>query len=139
LEKTVLVDTGFLVALLRKNDAHRPWATSVAAEYSFPWLTCEPVLTEAFHFLGRSSGGIAALLQRGRLQVSFSLPDNQDAVLAMMSRYADVPISLADACLVRMSEIAPNPIILTLDGGFRMFRRHGRQVIPCVLPSDAPR
>jgi hypothetical protein len=43
-------------------------------------------------------------------------------------------MSLADACLVRMTELLPEPIVLTTDTDFRVYRRHGRQVVPCVLP-----
>jgi hypothetical protein len=41
---------------------------------------------------------------------------------------------LADACLVRMTEVLPDPIRLTTDAVFRIYRRHSRQVVPCVLP-----
>jgi predicted nucleic acid-binding protein len=52
-----------------------------------------------------------------------------------MEKYADVPMSLADACLVRMTETLPDPVLLTTDADFRIFRRHSRQAVPCVLPS----
>jgi predicted nucleic acid-binding protein len=51
-----------------------------------------------------------------------------------MDKYADVPMSLADACLVRISEILPDPVVLTTDSDFRIYRRHGRLVVPVVLP-----
>ena len=47
---------------------------------------------------------------------------------------ADVPMSFADACLVRMTETLNDPMLLTTDTDFRIYRRHGRQVIPCMLP-----
>jgi hypothetical protein len=46
----------------------------------------------------------------------------------------DVPMTFADACLVRMSEILPDPLVLTTDADFRIYRRFGRQIIPCFLP-----
>jgi predicted nucleic acid-binding protein len=52
-----------------------------------------------------------------------------------MQKYSDVPMSLADACLVRMTETLSDPVILTTDADFRVYRRHGRQVVPCLLPS----
>ena len=58
-----------------------------------------------------------------------------EAVLKLMHKYADVPASLADACLVRMTEVVDDPILLTTDGDFRVYRRHSRQAIPCVLPN----
>ena len=58
----------------------------------------------------------------------------QEPVLGLMEKYSDVPMSLADACLVRMTEIHPDPIVLTTDADFRIYRRHSRQVVPCVTP-----
>ena len=51
-----------------------------------------------------------------------------------MQKYADIPMSLANACLVRMGETLAEPIILTTDADFRVYRRHGRQVVPCMTP-----
>lgn len=64
----------------------------------------------------------------------FDLADELDRVLGLMQKYANVPMSLADACLVRMSETLADPVILTTDADFRIYRRHGRQVVPCVAP-----
>ena len=132
----MLVDTGFLAALLRGRDAHRAWAVTQAAESRPPWHCCEAVLTEVLFLLG-SPGVVAlsALLQRRSLQVSFSFADHQEAVLTLMGKYADVPMSFADACLVRMTEVIADPLLLTTDSNFRVYRRHNRQVVPCLLPS----
>ena len=51
-----------------------------------------------------------------------------------MRKYADVPMSLADACLVRMAELNAHSSVLTLDRDFRVYRKHGRQVIPLAMP-----
>jgi predicted nucleic acid-binding protein len=51
-----------------------------------------------------------------------------------MAKYADVPMSFADACLVHMTETLADPVIFTLDTDFRIYRRHGRRTIPCVMP-----
>jgi predicted nucleic acid-binding protein len=54
--------------------------------------------------------------------------------LGLRAKYDAVPMSLADACLVRMSETLPDPVIITTDSDFKIYRRHGRQSIPCVIP-----
>lgn len=132
---TVLVDTGFLAALLRRRDTHRAWAIAQAAEFQPPWHCCEAVLTEVLFLLGTPSlPALSTLLQRRSLRVSFSFTDHQEPVLALMRKYADMPMSLADASLVRMAEVLPEPLLLTTDADFRLYRRHGRQVVPCVLP-----
>jgi uncharacterized protein len=131
----VLADAGFLVSLLSARDTHRQWATSQAAGHVPPWFTCEAVLSEAFHLLeAHGAFALAGLLRRHFVLLQFNLASEQDAVLTLMKKYSDVPMSLADACLVRMSEVLPDPIVLTTDDDFRIYRRHSRQVVPCVTP-----
>ncbi len=134
--RNVLVDAGFLVALLSRRDSYHQWAVTQAPGYPPPWRTCEAVLSEAFHLLGaRGTPGLGALLRRRALIVAFELDNEVESVLKLLQKYADVPMSLADACLVRMTETLPDPIILTTDSDFRIYRRHSRQVVPCLTPS----
>jgi hypothetical protein len=94
------------------------------------------VLSEAFHLLGAPGlPALSALLRRGAVVVAFDLGKDREPVLMLMHKYANVPMSLADACLVRMTETHADPVILTTDTDFRIYRRHSRQVVPCVLPS----
>jgi predicted nucleic acid-binding protein len=62
--------------------------------------------------------------------------DELERVVGLMEKYADVPMSLADACLVRMTEALADPVLLTTDTDFRVYRRHSRQTVPCVLPDQ---
>jgi uncharacterized protein len=134
--RNVLVDAGFLVALLSRRDAHHPWARTQAPRHAPPWRTCEAVLSEAFHILGsRGTPVVSALLRRRALIAAFDLDNDVESVLKLLQKYADVPMSLADACLVRMTETLPDPIILTTDSDFRIYRRHSRQMVPCLMPS----
>lgn len=133
---SVLVDAGFLVALLTRRDSNHRWAEAETTKHPPPWSTCEAALSEAFYLLGQKGTPVlAALLRRGAVVCAFSLGDDADAVLRLMDKYADVPMSLADACLVRMSEKMPKPVLLTTDSDFRIYRRHSRQAVPCVLPA----
>lgn len=133
--RTVLVDTGFLVALQNRRDTNHQWALSQAAERPIPWNTCEAVFGEAFHLLGEPGAQAMCELATRRVVISaFSLEDNLEPVIALLNKYASVPMSFADACLVRMSELLPDPILLTTDSDFRIYRRHSRQVIPCEMP-----
>ena len=133
--KSALVDAGFLVALLSRRDANHGWAAAQAPRLPPPWATCEAVLSEASHLLGRlGTLSLASLLRRGALVCDYRFADDMDAVLKLLQKYADVPMSFADACLVRMTETLNDPVLLTTDGDFRIYRRHGRQIIPCVLP-----
>jgi predicted nucleic acid-binding protein len=132
----VLADAGFLVALLNRRDAHHRWAAAKAQQFAPPWQTCESALSEAFHLLGRGgTPALSELLRRQALVVPFEMGIHFSAVLALMQKYADVPMSLADACLVRMTETIADPVLLTTDADFRIYRRHSRQTVPCILPS----
>ena len=133
--RNVLADAGFVVALLSSRDNHHEWAVAQASEFPPPWSTCEAVMSEAFHLLGgRGAANLGALLRRRALLVNFELAENVEPVVRLIEKYADVPMSLADACLVRMTETFADPIVLTTDEDFRVYRRHSRQVVPCVAP-----
>ena len=132
---SALVDAGFLVALLSRRDTNHSWAVTQAPRFPPPWVTCEAVLSETFHLIGgRGTRTVASLLSRGALICGYRFSDDMDAVLKLLRKYSDLPMSFADACLVRMTETFNDPVLLTTDVDFRIYRRHGRQTIPCVLP-----
>jgi predicted nucleic acid-binding protein len=129
LAANVLADASFIVALINRRDTHHEWAAAQSANHPPPWTTCEAALAEAFHLLGASgTPGLRRLLQRATLRPAFDLGDHLEPVLRLMQKYADVPMSLADACLVRMTEAFSDALLLTTDSDFRVYRRHSRQV-----------
>jgi predicted nucleic acid-binding protein len=129
-----IADTGYLVALLRKQDQHHAWATGLASDLTLPLLTCEPVLAEAaFHL--RSSVYVLELLRRGGIRVAFDCAGNLDHLLDLAARYGDRQPDLADLCLIRMSELHPKHRIATVDEeDFRVYRRNKREAIPLLVP-----
>ena len=135
----ILLDTGPLVAFLNRRDRHHQWALAQWAGAKPPFLTCEAVLAEACFLLRRSPGGSQAVMQllaRGIVTAPFHLEEDTAAVAKLLFRYASVPMSLADACLVRMAERYSSSVVVTLDHDFRVYRKHGRQVIPVKLPDE---
>jgi predicted nucleic acid-binding protein len=131
----VLVDASFLVALINRRDRNHAWAAAQALTFQRPWKTCEPALSEAFYNLGPPGPPpLIELLSRRAVISAFQINEHLDDIIALLRKYTDVPMSLADACLVRMSEVFSDPILLTTDGDFRIYRRHGRQVVPSVMP-----
>ena len=138
-EQTVIVDTGPLIAFL---DSAEPWHSWVDAQFRIlptPLITCEPVITEAFHLLRRVPEGARQLFQmisRGAVRIDYALMPEVDDLERLMRKYRDLPMSLADACLVRMSERFPMGPVFTLDRHFKVYRRNGRQAIPTLMPEE---
>ena len=133
----VVIDTGPVVALLNRRDRQHAWVRDVLDAVEPPIFTCEAVISEACFLLGRIRGGqdaVFALLSKDVLKIEFRMREEIDAVRGLMRKFENVPMSLADACLVRMTELDPQSVVLTLESDFRMYRRNRRQLIPTIMP-----
>ena len=76
------------------------------------------------------------MVRRKILTFDFDLREDFESISILMRRYAGLPMDLADACLVRMTEKRRDVRVYTLDRDFKIYRRHGRQVIPLVFPDQ---
>jgi predicted nucleic acid-binding protein len=136
---SIIVDAGPLVAFFNQTDTHHDWALEQFKRLKQPLLTCEAVLSEVC-FLVKSRGGDATLpleaVSRGALSLRFSLVEEIEPVRRLMRRYADIGASLADVCLVRMSELHANCKVFTTDSDFLIYRRDGRRTIPLIAPFE---
>jgi len=135
--RTVLIDSGCIVAALHKRDQHHAWARAHFEAFVEPCTTCEAALSESFFLLERARQGeevLCALLERKVILLGFSMADQLTETLQLLRRYDDIPMSLADACLVRMTELIPDAVVFTTDSDFATYRKHGRQIIPLITP-----
>jgi predicted nucleic acid-binding protein len=134
----VILDTGPLVALIDARDDHHQWAASQWAQITPPLLTCESVVSEACFLLDQTRAGSAAVFEmmvRGAIAIEFHLEDHVDEVRRLRRKYGDVPMSVADAAVVRMAEMFGRSAVFTVDADFRIYRKHGRHVIPLIAPA----
>lgn len=135
-----ILDTGPLVAFINRADGFHHWAVETLDRFDAPLATCDAVVAEAWHLLGRATLGretLLALLSSANLSVGFSLATDGGPALKLMAKYADQPMSVADACLVRMAELDPNATIVTLDSDFNVYRR-GRAALKLAAPFSNP-
>ena len=140
MKQPVLLDTGPLVAFLKAQDQFHTWAVAELDRIVQPILTCEAVITEACFLLKNTPSGeatVLALITDGLIQIPFQLEAEAIAIQALLARYHSVPMSLADACLVRMSELYPESRVLTIDSDFYIYRKHKNQAIPVITPNTA--
>jgi uncharacterized protein len=129
-----IADAGLLIAALDKRDAHHGWAAKVLGRESPPWLVCEAVLAEISASIGTPEP-VLEMLQVGDLELAFDLDENRAEVLALVRKYRDQAMDLADACVVRMSELFEDSVVYTVDRtDFSVYRRHGRRPVRCVFP-----
>ena len=129
-----IADTGFIVAFGNRNDQHHAWAVEVARRITEPLLTCEAVLAEASFHLG-SCAYVLTLVEDGMLRVAFEAERNLLPLRDLGRRYEDRRPDFADLCLIRLSELFPRHMVITVDeDDFRVYRRNKREVIPLLCP-----
>lgn len=133
----IIVDASALVALWSPGDRYHEWAKACFAKYPPPIFTCEAVITEAAWLLRHFGARRSALLTAWRrevLVIDFNAQPHREALENLMRRYHNVPMSFADSCLVRMSEVTLDCLVWTLDTDFKIYRRLGRRAIPLLMP-----
>jgi len=128
-----IADAGFIVAFGNRDDQYHSWAAALATQVTEPLLTCEAVLAEAAYQLS-STSLIFDLLTDGLFKLSFNLEENLERVEQLSDSYKDRNPDLADLCIVRMSELYPKHVVVTVDSDFRVYRRNKREPIPLLLP-----
>jgi predicted nucleic acid-binding protein len=129
-----ILDAGPLIAALNRRDQHHRWACDTLERIGPPFYSCEEAVTEAAAMTGQPAA-IVDMIQAGEIILSFDLSEQTAGVLVLLKKYADRDMDLADACIVRMTELMTDVLVLTLDRtDFAVYRRNGRGLIPVVAP-----
>lgn len=133
MNQPVIADTGPLVALFDRGDEHHEWARHSLGRFRGPLLTSEAVISEILFLLRdlpRSRAAFLGFWNEGAVVISLDAEREKAAVVSLLRKYADAGMSLADATIVRLSELQADASVWTLDNHFRLYRRLGRRVIP---------
>ena len=135
--RDAIVDTGPLVAFLDDTERYHDWVANRIENLDAPLLVCEAVLAEAMYLLARPAAqqALFGLIENGALRVSFQIGDHLSALRKLHQKYLDQPMSLADACIVRMAEIHDRHAVFTLDSDFSVYRKHGRGALTLIHPA----
>lgn len=135
--KKIIVDTGPIVAFLNKNDQYHEWAKTQFSLLDPPLITCESVISEACYLLNNFEHGasnVLELIERQLIIMPFDLQSEIVLIKKLVEKYKNIPMSLADACLVRLSGQISDSVIYTLDTDFRIYRKNQRNIIPLIIP-----
>jgi predicted nucleic acid-binding protein len=137
MKSEIIIDTSPLVAFIDKSDNFHQWTVETWKKLHPPLFTCEAVIAESCFLLQNVHGGessILSLLEAKVIKIPFNLSEEVAAIKQLMKQYQSVPMSLADACLVRMSELIRGSSVFTLDSDFRIYRQYKNQVISVIMP-----
>jgi len=133
-----IVDTGPLVAFFDRAERHHRWVVERIEELDAPLLVCEAVLAETMYLLSpfpKAQDAVLELFQNGALRLAFRIDENIVVLRKLLQKYRDTPMSLADACIVCMSEIYDRHAVFTLDSDFLVYRKHSRAPISLIYPA----
>ena len=133
----ILVDAGPLVALIDRGEPDHEQCVEALARLTAPMVTTWPAFTEAMYLVGGAGGWKAQealwkLLERGDLQLVPLDDALQKRTRALMRRYRDTPMDLADATLVAVAEVLDVARMFTLNRDFQIYRWKGRRKFELV-------
>ena len=128
------MDAGPLIAALNRKDQYHSWACETLESIGAPFFSCPEALAEAAAMTGRPAA-IVEMVHAGEIILAFNLAEQTASTLALLRKYADRGMDLADACIVRMSELMRDSRVITVDrADFAVYRRNGRELIPLIVP-----
>jgi predicted nucleic acid-binding protein len=136
--KTVIFDTGPLVAWFCQRDKHHHWVRKKFTQIRPGGMVCEAVLAEVCHLVGKdgiASGRVIEFVERGGL-MTIALGNELQILRKLLECYADAPMDFADACVVRIAELYPEASVCTVDSHFQFYRKNGAEMIPLIAPFE---
>jgi predicted nucleic acid-binding protein len=129
-----ILDAGPLIAALNRQDEHHRWACDTLERLGPPYYSCAEAMAEAAAMTGQPVA-IVEMIQSGEIILAFDLFEQTASVLSLLKKYSDRDMDLADACIVRMTELTRDCRVVTLDrADFAVYRRNGRDLIPLITP-----
>ena len=129
-----ILDAGPLIAAINRQDEHHRWACETLERLGPPFYSCTEAVAEAAAMTGQPAA-LVEMIQSGEIVLAFDLSEQTAGVLSLLKKYADRDMDLADACIVRMTELMRDCHVVTLDRrDFAVYRRNGRDLIPVIAP-----
>lgn len=129
-----ILDAGPLIAALNSDDKHHRWSSETLERLGSPFYSCPEVMAEVAAMTGKPAA-VVEMIQAGEIILNFDLTEQAAGVLTLLKKYRDRQMDLADACVVRMTELTRDSRVITLDrADFSVYRRNGRELIPVIVP-----
>ena len=127
-----ILDAGPIIAAMNREDRYHDWARATLDRLGPPFYSCPEAMAEAAVMTGRPAA-IVEMIQADEIILAFDLAEQAASVLSLLKKYADREMDLADACIVRMTELTRDCRVITVDRvDFAVYRRNGRELIPVI-------
>ena len=134
--KSTLIDAGPIIALFNKNDKFHKVVKEFIKEYKGKLITSWPVITEASHMLDfnvQVQIDLFKWIRLGGLIIEEVNIDDKDRIITLSEKYSDIPMDLADASLVVLSEKLKIKEIITIDSDYYIYRTIEKEMIKNIL------
>lgn len=135
--KTVLVDTGPIIALIDNRDSYHTWAASKIDTFENPMITNTAVVVEVLFILKRlnkNANRFFGFVNEGIIKVKNPYPNNAELIHSMYSKYADLPASFADICLLSMIKQSKETKLFTIDSDFLIYHDSKGKPLNLISP-----
>lgn len=130
--KNTLIDAGPLIALFNKNDKYHEAIKAFLKEYKGTLSTSWPVITEVSHMLDfniQTQIDFLLWIQLGAVNIENISNEDIIRIIELSKKYSDVPMDLADASLVVLSEKLNIKEIITIDSDYYIYRTINKEMI----------
>ena len=137
--KNTLIDAGPIIALFNKNDKYHKKILNFLKEYNGILTTSWPVITEVSHMLAynvETQIDLMKWINRGGIKIEQIEIEDIQRIIELSEKYSDIPMDLADACLVVLSERLKIKEIITIDTDYYIYRTIKKEYIKNIFKYD---
>ncbi|MFW5879341.1 MAG: type II toxin-antitoxin system VapC family toxin [bacterium] len=134
--KSTLIDAGPIIALFNKNDKYHKVIKEFLKDYQGKLITSWPVITEASHMLDFNVHvqiDLFKWIKLGGLLIEEVNIDDIGRIITLSEKYSDIPMDLADASLVVLSEKLKIKEIITIDSDYYIYRTIEKEMLNNIL------
>jgi uncharacterized protein len=130
--KNTLIDAGPMIALFNSDDKYHAGIMDLLKNYRGILTTSWPVITEVCYMLSYNTDVLADFLKwinRGGAKIEDIAVPDLERIIELLQKYSDVPMDLADASLIVISERSNIMDIITIDSDYCIYRTAGKQML----------
>jgi predicted nucleic acid-binding protein len=127
--RTIVVDSGPLIALFDADDDYHAQAVDFVRENRARLISTMAAVTEAMYVLDESlpaQRNLLAWIRKGGLALNEPEPTDLDRIIQLLEKYSDLPMDFTDAVVVALCERLDTNYVASVDKHFEIYRYRSR-------------